>query len=74
MYVKFGYPKNDLFYFCTFAFGYGIEIYANTDMKNINKQVILNNKILRNLQNVSRFFNMAAIESEIYLGVRCRAY
>ena len=33
---------------------YGIEIYANTHMKNINKLVILNNKILRILQNVSR--------------------
>ena len=35
-------------------FVYGIEIYANTYMKNINKLVILNNKILRILQNVSR--------------------
>ena len=26
---------------------YGMEIYANTYMKNINKLVILNNKILR---------------------------
>jgi len=33
---------------------YGIEIYANTHMKNVNKLVILNNKILRILQNVSR--------------------
>jgi len=33
---------------------YGIEIYANTYNKNINKLVILNNKILRILQNVSR--------------------
>jgi len=33
---------------------YSIEIYANTHMKNINKLVILNNKILRILQNVSR--------------------
>ena len=35
---------------------YGIEIYANTHMKCINtcKLVVLNNKILRILQNVSR--------------------
>ena len=33
---------------------YGIEIYANTHTKNINKLVILNNEILRILQNVSR--------------------
>jgi len=33
---------------------YGIEIYANTYMKIINKLVILNNKILRILQNISR--------------------
>ena len=36
---------------------YGIEIYANTYMKNINKLVILNNKILRILQNASRDIN-----------------
>jgi len=36
---------------------YGIEIYANTYMKNINKLVILNNKILRILQNASRDTN-----------------
>ena len=33
---------------------YGIEIYANIHMKYINKLVVLNNKILRTLQNVSR--------------------
>ena len=32
----------------------GIEIYANSHMKYINKLVVLNNKILRILQNVSR--------------------
>jgi len=36
---------------------YGIEIYANTYMKNINKLVILDNKILRILQNASRDTN-----------------
>jgi len=33
---------------------YGIEIYSNTHTKNINKLVILIDKILRILQNVSR--------------------
>ena len=52
--VEFGYSENDLFCFCTLAFGLGID-YANTHMKNINKLVILSfNKILRILQNVSR--------------------
>jgi len=36
---------------------YGIEIYANTYIKNINKLVILNKKILRTLQNASRDTN-----------------
>ena len=33
---------------------YGIEIYANTHMKYVNKLIILNNYILRILQNVAR--------------------
>ena len=44
---------------------YGMEIYANTYMKNINKLIILNNKILRILQNASRETNTVELYDKL---------